>query len=354
MSNFPLSYALAWLPRLLLPSLAGGRQGFAPPQGEWMRPPPRRSVRLAFVGDISAVAGPEPPRCDAALGALLASADLVVGTCESPVVERPRRRLGTALGTRHAMTAGFLRGALAAAGVDPARLVLSVANNHALDQGAEGFGETLAAFDRLGIRAVGLAGEPLACVRAGALTVGIAAFTLWRNAKAGDFAGRVAMDAKAAGWQGEAMRGCDLVCALPHWDWEFRHFPRPATQGLARRLAGVGAGLVVGGHAHVLQPLERIGDTLVAYGLGDFLGTAWARQPWPGRIGAVLTVEVGLDGEARGRVAGYRLHPFFRLRERRRERLVPVEALDGELRDRVVDRIGRVFSSPSPVRRRSA
>ncbi|WP_204272961.1 CapA family protein, partial [Enterobacter hormaechei] len=79
---------------------------------------------------------------------------------------------------------------------------------------------------------------------------------------------------------------------MPHWDWEFRHFPRLATRTLASRLAGHGFRLIVGHHAHVVQPFERIGDSLVAYGLGDFLGTALAWQPWPGRIGSILLVDV--------------------------------------------------------------
>ena len=73
-----------------------------------------------------------------------------------------------------------------------------------------------------------------------------------------------------------------------------------------------GAGLIVGHHAHVLQPAERIGGTLVAYGLGDFLGTALARLPWPGRIGAMLAVDVSAEPATRGRVAAYELVPFFR------------------------------------------
>jgi poly-gamma-glutamate synthesis protein (capsule biosynthesis protein) len=132
---------------------------------------------------------------------------------------------------------------------------------------------------------------------------------------------------------------------MPHWDWEFRHFPRQATRALARRLADAGVGLVVGSHAHVVQPLECIGDTLVAYGLGDFLGTALARQPWPGRIGAALAVDVSLDEATRGQIAGCRLQPFFRLREMERERLVPVEALDDGLRGKVFRRLAAVLDA---------
>ncbi len=340
-SNFPLSYKLSWLPRFLRPSLAGDARGFAPAAATLM-PSPARTVRLAFVGDISAVANRTAPAIDPAISRLLASADLVVGNCESPVVARPAARIGTWLGTRHAMTEDFLARTLDAAGVARERLALSVANNHALDQGVEGLEETCASLGKLGVRVVGtVPDEPFARVPAGPLTVGLAAFTLWRNAGEAEFAGRVAMDAEKA--RRPAAAQVDLLCALPHWDWEFCHFPRAGTRALARRLAEHGAGLIVGGHAHVVQPVERIAGTLVAYGLGDFLGTALARQPWPGRIGAILIVEVSADAGTRGSVSSYRTHFFYRLREGGRERLVPLEALTGATRDRAMSRLGAVF-----------
>jgi poly-gamma-glutamate synthesis protein (capsule biosynthesis protein) len=99
----------------------------------------------------------------------------------------------------------------------------------------------------------------------------------------------------------------------------------------------------VGHHAHVVQPVERIGDSVIAHGLGDFLGTALARQPWPGRIGSILTVDVSADAATRGIVAAYRLHFFARLAARGHERLVPVEALDGAFKRRVAARLGVIF-----------
>jgi poly-gamma-glutamate synthesis protein (capsule biosynthesis protein) len=370
MSNFPLAYRLSWLPRLLKPSLTGDRDGFAPPSATWLDPPPLRTVRLAFVGDISAVANRAAPIVHPAIRNLLASADLVVGNCESPVVEKAHAPFGTAFGIRHTMSGRFLSDALEAAGIARERLVLSVANNHALDQGAEGFDETLAALGRLGIRAVGLAGEPVAKIAirpatlwdsssqrtptpspspqgggglsGGTLTIGLAAFSQWRNAGREAFVGRVAMADDPRARPDEGGEGCDLVCALPHWDWEFRHFPRAETRAFAKKLVGGGAGLVIGGHAHVIQPVERVGNALVAYGLGDFLGTALARAPWPARLGALLTVDVSLDPATRGRVAGYRLHCFLRQRDGDHERLTPVDALEGPMRDKVLGRLRAV------------
>ncbi|MER8636722.1 CapA family protein [Mesorhizobium sp. M1365] len=344
MSNYPLSYKLSWLPRFLRPSLNGDARGFAPAAAALLEPLPARTVRLAFVGDISAVANRRAPDCDPAIAALLASADLVVGNCESPVVERPSAVWGTRLGTHHAMSERFLAEALSAAGISREKLVLSLANNHVLDQGIAGFDETVAALEQLGIRTIGSA-APVERFAVGSLTIGLAAFTLWRNTDEAQLAGRVSMQADPTQWPHAAASGVDLLCAVPHWDWEFRHFPRAKTRAMARLLAEHGVGLIAGHHAHVVQPIERIGKTLVAYGLGDFIGTAFARQPWPGRIGAILVVDISDDPGTRGAIAAYRLHAFMRLRAGDHERLMPVETLAGKSRQMVLARLDAIFGA---------
>ncbi|KUM26368.1 metallophosphatase [Mesorhizobium loti] len=344
MSNYPLSYKLSWLPRFLKPSLGGDGSGFAAPAATLIDPPQTQTVRLAFIGDISAVANRAAPECDPALAALLGSADLVVGNCESPIVARPSAVVGTRLGTHHAMTERFLADALAAVGIARDKLVLSLANNHVLDQGVAGFEETVAALKRLGIRTIGTAVDgPVQRHVVGPLAIGFAAFTLWRNADEAEFRARVSMGGDPGQWPRGAVADVDLVCAVPHWDWEFRHFPRPATRALARRLADHGVRLIAGHHAHVVQPVERIGDTLAAYGLGDFLGTAFARQPWPGRIGSILVADVSTDAGSRGAIAAYRVHFFMRFAKGGHERLVPAEVLDGVMKRRAAARLGAIF-----------
>jgi poly-gamma-glutamate synthesis protein (capsule biosynthesis protein) len=341
-SNYPLSYKLTWLPRFLKPSLGGGDGAFAPPAQALLRPMPASTVRLAFVGDISAVASRGLPIFDPVLAEVLSGADLIVGNCESPVVRRVTAKVGTGLGLRHAMTRSFLEGALEAAGVEARKLVLSLANNHALDQGADGFDETVATLGEMGIRPIGtVANGALTRIKAGPLTVGFAAFTQWRNASHEMFAGRVMMDPD--GWLNEGREGIDLLVAVPHWDREFRHFPQAETRETARRLAAQGAGLIAGHHTHVVQPVERIGDSVAAYGLGDFLGTVFVRQPWPGRIGAILIADISTESETLGKVAAYRTQFFYRLREGAREQLLPLEALAGTMKNRVDARLAAIF-----------
>jgi poly-gamma-glutamate capsule biosynthesis protein CapA/YwtB (metallophosphatase superfamily) len=346
MSNFPLRYKLSWLPRLLSPSLRGERGGLLPATASLLPAVPTVTRRLVFIGDISAVSNRTAPLVDTRLKALIASADLVVGNCESPVVERVRKQLGTVAGARHAMTAAFLSSVLDAAGIARERLLLSLANNHMLDQGVDGFAETRATLAAMGIATIGAADEgPIRTVDLDGIRLAFAAFTEWRNVSREEFAGRVTMlddfldDDFAALKKTEA----DLLCVVPHWDWEFRHFPRSATRALAQRIADAGAGLVVGNHAHVPQPAERIGKTLVAYGLGDFLGTALPHLPWPGRIGTMLAVDVSAEPATRGSVAAYEFMPFIRLRDGGRERLLPMDAVPGPIGDRSRRRFAALF-----------
>jgi poly-gamma-glutamate capsule biosynthesis protein CapA/YwtB (metallophosphatase superfamily) len=346
-SNFPLAYKLSWLPRLVRPTLEGDRRGLLPAEGTPLSPQ-GKTRRLVFLGDISAVANRAAPEIDASLSSLIASADLVIGNCEAPVVEQPRHPLGTAIGTRHAMTPGFLAETLAAAAIAPSKFVLSLANNHMLDQGTEGYAETRAALAKLGIVTIGgMEDGPVRTIALDGLTIALAAFTQWRNAGREAFAGRVTMLDGFLSNGLPALRSAraDLVCVVPHWDREFRHFPSGDTRKLARTLVEGGAGLVVGHHAHVLQPAERIGETLIAYGLGDFLSTALPRQPWPTRLGAILVVCLSTDPASRGRLAAWRVAPFFRMRHSGRERLVALDAATGRVGDKARKRFAAIFPS---------
>ncbi|MFF6994532.1 CapA family protein [Streptomyces sp. NPDC008313] len=64
--------------------------------------------------------------------------------------------------------------------------------------------------------------------------------------------------------------GAEVVILSIHWGRE--HHPNPSAPQLefARRLADeTGIDLVIGHHAHVVQPMEKVGGTWIAYGLGN-------------------------------------------------------------------------------------
>ncbi len=67
-------------------------------------------------------------------------------------------------------------------------------------------------------------------------------------------------------------RGAEFVVVSMHWGDQYVHEPNPDQRQLARELlASPDVDLIVGHHAHVVQPCERIANKYVAYGLGNFL-----------------------------------------------------------------------------------
>ncbi len=252
--------------------------------------------------------------------------------------------MATRLGLRHAMTPTFLDGVIAAAGIDPAKLVLPLANNHMLDQGVAGPGGDGGSPGRTR-HLDGRHGGRWSCAadRVGSANDRIPRLHAMAQRERGQNS--------PAAWQWRtASQAGRSMPTRPIWSApcrigisSFGIFRSLETRALARRLAGDGVGLV-GGHAHVVQPVERIGGALVAYGLGDFLGTVLPRTPWPLRIGAMLSVEVSADEDTRGQVSAYRFVPFVRERRIRRERLMLADPSDVKTTDRL-----NAVPGPSPT-----
>ncbi|MFJ8198645.1 CapA family protein [Streptomyces sp. NPDC096152] len=64
--------------------------------------------------------------------------------------------------------------------------------------------------------------------------------------------------------------GAEVVILSLHWGRE--HYPNPSSSQLtfARQIAQeTGINLVIGHHAHVVQPMEKVDGTWIAYGLGN-------------------------------------------------------------------------------------
>jgi len=69
----------------------------------------------------------------------------------------------------------------------------------------------------------------------------------------------------------------DLVVVSVHWGVEYAPRPLSRQVELAHEMIDAGADLVVGGHPHVVQPLEEYHGRWIAYSLGNFVFD----QQWP-------------------------------------------------------------------------
>lgn len=194
--------------------------------------------------------------------------------------------------------------AIAGAGYDGC----STASNHSLDGGLPAIEATLRTFDEQGLGHVGTARSAEEALRPRLYDVGGAriahlsyaygfnGYTLPDGAPwAANLLdlGRVAAEARAA-----REAGAQLVVVSVHWGTEYRPDPDPFQEDTARALAGIDdVDLVVGHHAHVVQPVEQVDGTWVVYGLGNQLSN---QAEDPRRDGLTILVDVG--GPAGGRL----------------------------------------------------
>lgn len=71
----------------------------------------------------------------------------------------------------------------------------------------------------------------------------------------------------------------DVIVALPHWGVEYVRTPQREQRALAEWLLAHGVDHIIGGHPHVIEPVEVVTDSVtenshvVAYSLGNFISS---------------------------------------------------------------------------------
>lgn len=268
-------------------------------------------ITLAFAGDIhfekqlAAVA--QDPEGLASLSPYLAEADLTIVNLESAIATGGKRMAGKDFTFR---TPPSALTPLANAGVD----IVSLANNHAVDFGASGLEETLAARAGSPVELVGVgadAAEAYAPVvsEVDGVTIAVLAASQLRDHTSVYF-GATATKPGIATMEDptrvlaavrEASEKFDVVVVVPHWGTEKKTCPTATQVDAAEQLAEAGADIVVGGHSHRVMGSGWHGDTYVGYGLGNFVW--FLNTTFPGRSTGVLTVEVDKQAVAEKRRA---------------------------------------------------
>ncbi|GGS21884.1 CapA family protein [Actinokineospora fastidiosa] len=159
--------------------------------------------------------------------------------------------------------------------------VCTTASNHTMDHGAEGAVSTLDVLDDAGIKHTGSArsaeeaGTPLILDVPGA-KVGWLSYTFAFNsgtevpADSPWMANVLDADTVIADAEAAREAGADVVVASLHWGVEGKHDPTAEQRRLAEEILGDPAvDLIIGHHAHVVQPFEAFDGKWVAYGLGN-------------------------------------------------------------------------------------
>ncbi len=166
----------------------------------------------------------------------------------------------------------------------------STASNHSLDQGLGGIRATIDALERAGLGHAGTAATRRASrivttYRVGKARIAHLSYTFSFNGRTPRYgweANRLVVSSVLADARRARRMGADLTVVSLHWGAEYHHPPTAGQRWVADRLTASGfVDLVVGHHAHVVQPVGRVNGVPVVYGMGnqvsgqrrEFLGT---------------------------------------------------------------------------------
>jgi Bacterial capsule synthesis protein PGA_cap len=222
-----------------------------------------------------------------------------------------------------------------------------MANNHTGDRGYRACLDTESIMGDMGITAVGRwrrDSPPVTTFQYQGVNMGIVSWTDWMNCEVFD-ADRGVFRTEhitAVDWsQLKQDEGLHTLIGLPHWEFEFQHYPRRRTRELARELIDArGLDLIVGAHPHTLQPMEWFDSGLCAYSLGNFCGLGNA---WSVKLISLLEIHLSMAPESKGKICSYRLHPFVQVHGDEEVSLVPLAKAPEPIKTRIERRLRLVF-----------
>ncbi len=180
----------------------------------------------------------------------------------------------------------------------------TTASNHSLDRRTEGVIATLEVLDDAGLGHSGMARDQaeyddITLYDANGITVASLSYSYWFNGfrepeETPWLVNEIDVEEIAA----EAVRareeGADFVVLSLHWGDEYRHEPNQYQLDHAEALAAdADIDLIIGHHAHVVQPVDVVDGVPVVYGLGNILSNQSAACCAAGAPdGVVMLVEV--------------------------------------------------------------
>jgi len=179
----------------------------------------------------------------------------------------------------------------------------SLASNHSLDAGSDGVVNTLNALEKAGVDTAGTAANDsditYAMFEVNGVKVAQLSYSYGFNgfdpSRYSAKVNQTDIDAILAEANTVRELGAEIIVLSMHWGNEYITEPTAIQKSLANELTlSPNIDLIIGHHAHVVQPLEMINGKLVIYGLGNFLSNQSTRScntcPVASQDGVILNV----------------------------------------------------------------
>lgn len=142
--------------------------------------------------------------------------------------------------------------------------ITSVANNHSLDYGEEGFKQTIENLKQENFQIIGEVNNNVYTIKVNDVTYCISSYYGGGGVMPACSETAILNNIKKY----RSTSGVMIVCL--HWGEEYSAYPKPKQQQLARKLIENGVDVIIGHHPHVPQGVEIYKGKLIFYSLGNF------------------------------------------------------------------------------------
>lgn len=314
-----------------------------------IEPSAPRKATLYFVGDamqhqmqfnraklLGNGSGYDYSECFAAMAPIASAADYAVVNLELP--------LGGGAGGYTGYPCFSAPDSYAEALKDAGFDMFLTANNHTLDRHDEGLRRTLSVLDSLQVDHVGTYRDkaerdslvPLIKDING-FKIAFLNYTYGTNgimARKGAEVSLIDKEAMAREIDRARARGAELVTVCIHWGDEYHLTQNKTQENLAGFLLDQGVDLIIGGHPHVIQPMELVDNpvtgkkSLVVYSLGNFISNMTKTDTLGG---ASVWCELERDDDGTARLSDAKYDLYFTVKPTSKSenyRVVPSSAAD--------------------------
>ena len=259
--------------------------------------PQPESIKLLFLGDVM-VHTPQLTKAESSIGydfkpcfryvkPIISSVDYAVANLETTLTDIPPYT-----GYPRFRSPSQMADALADAGVD----MVTTANNHTLDNDAEGVLSTIAISHRAGLEVIGTSRPNPLRVNIKGFDIAFLTYTHSTNGIPIPEGVDVPMlDTVRMARDLELCRDAECRVAFLHWGAEYVTRPSRNQREIADFLHRSGCEVVIGSHPHAVQRAECSKSRVTVYSLGNFISNQSTRYS-DGGVMAEVTIVRGNDG----------------------------------------------------------
>jgi poly-gamma-glutamate capsule biosynthesis protein CapA/YwtB (metallophosphatase superfamily) len=257
---------------------------------------PKKEARVLFVGDtmfdryIRAAAEKHGGDYNYPLSQIrdyLKQFDLVAANLEGPITGNESRSVNTNMDEKSNLVFTFDPKSAGALAENNIKLV-SLGNNHILNQGESGLAETKKYLDGAGVAYFGDIGRTESSTlraKVGGIKIGFVSY----NYSVAGSAERAIADIE------NMKKQADLTVVCPHWGTEYKVGDAGnAIHVLAHQFIDAGANVIIGTHPHVIENEEDYKNKKIYYSLGNFLFDQYFQKETEEGLGVILTIEPDL------------------------------------------------------------